>query len=99
DFAYEEAPPEALRVGDRVCLFTDGVVEQTNQDGLEFGIGGLQDAVRQFAHLSPRVAITSIIQLVEAWRGDIVQKDDYTLVMIAIGYQTASPETSSPGDE
>ena len=82
DAEYSEAPEMELRPGDRICLYTDGIVEQRNAKGEELGIDGLKRAVRRSAKMPVREAVAGIVKMIDDYRGDVVQADDFTLVLL-----------------
>jgi sigma-B regulation protein RsbU (phosphoserine phosphatase) len=84
DFDYEEAPEVDLMPGDRICLFTDGILEQKNITQEEFQTDRLKKAIRASARMDPRAAIDSIVAEVDRYRAEVEQQDDYTLVMIEV---------------
>jgi len=81
---YEQAPPVETQPGDRILLFTDGVIEQTNSGGEEFGMARLRDAFRESASKPLRECVESIADCADAWRGEIDQSDDLTMLMIEL---------------
>jgi sigma-B regulation protein RsbU (phosphoserine phosphatase) len=82
--AYEFSDTIALEPGDRLCLFTDGIVEQRDAAGAELGIVGLKRALRRTARLAPRDAVAGIVKMLDDYRGDAPQDDDYTLVLVEV---------------
>jgi sigma-B regulation protein RsbU (phosphoserine phosphatase) len=70
-----------LQPDDRFCLFTDGILEQVNESGEEWGLKRLREAVRASSALAPKAAIDSIIGAVDRWRGGREQGDDLTIAI------------------
>jgi phosphoserine phosphatase RsbU/P len=65
--------------GDRLLLYTDGVVEARNGQGKMFGEASLIDAFRQTAALPPADAAGRIVAEVQQWAKS--QDDDLTLLI------------------
>lgn len=81
---YDEAPSVDLQPGDRILLFTDGVIEQRNSNADEFGIERLAEVLRSQAGKSAREALESVADAVDAWRGESDQGDDVTMMLIHV---------------
>ncbi len=79
----------SLQIGDRLVLFTDGIVEARDEQGEEFDYDRLINAVQNGIHLSPEDLSQSIIQEVQGFSGGVIE-DDYTLMIIDI---TGNPQT------
>jgi sigma-B regulation protein RsbU (phosphoserine phosphatase) len=81
-FDPEIAEPVTLGIGDVLVLYTDGVIEASNADGLEFG----EDRTgRLVAGCSGRSARAIVDALVEATRRHIQREhydDDFTVVVV-----------------
>jgi sigma-B regulation protein RsbU (phosphoserine phosphatase) len=78
----------SLQTGDRILLYTDGLVEATNSDGMQFGDIRLEDFVNTHAALSSDAFAERLLQEVLAWPGSgsaQLQADDITLVVIDVG--------------
>jgi serine phosphatase RsbU (regulator of sigma subunit) len=73
---------ESLEPGDRVLLYTDGIVEARSTDGEEFGIGRLADfAVRAMADRLPLPETARrLVQAILAYQDDRLQ-DDATVLL------------------
>lgn len=72
-----------LNPGDKVVMFSDGLIEAVNHEGDMFGIPGKRfiNLINQFSHLSPDEMGRRIISEWEAFtRGE--QDDDCTLVIL-----------------
>ena len=81
-FDPDPAPPVTLCEGDLLVLYTDGVVESTNADGVEFGEARL---ARTIGHCATRPARGIIDALVGATRQHTRRghyEDDFTVVVI-----------------
>ncbi len=68
-----------LVTGDRILLYTDGVVEARNAQGIEFGQERLQDLLKQTTDLSTSQAADHIISVIQQWSR--VQEDDLTVLI------------------
>ena len=74
----------ALRPGDRLVLFTDGITEAERADELEFGDDRLIEVLQSMRHLSARELVERLIAEVREFTGGAF-RDDATLVSVAIG--------------
>jgi sigma-B regulation protein RsbU (phosphoserine phosphatase) len=81
DFSYAASPPVPLLPGDRIVLFTDGIVEQLDRQGTEFGIPRLKAAIESTWSLNVDEALASIVQKVDEWRAEGEQGDDFSLMI------------------
>jgi sigma-B regulation protein RsbU (phosphoserine phosphatase) len=68
-----------LEQGDRLLLYTDGLLEAKNADGRLFGDESLATALRNTAELSPIDAVERIIAEVQQWSTS--QEDDLTALV------------------
>ncbi|MBI3667412.1 MAG: SpoIIE family protein phosphatase [Acidobacteria bacterium] len=71
----------ALRRGDLVVAFTDGVTEPENEFAEEFGEDRLIDVVLRNRRRSPREIIDEVIGAVGHWTGRPELQDDMTMVV------------------
>jgi len=78
-FASYSTAVHKLEEGDRIVMYTDGIVEASNATGDFFGQEMLYDLVKKTRALSPAVAADSIISSVRRWAGK--QDDDLTLLI------------------
>lgn len=79
---YEEGNYN-LNSGDVLVLFTDGITEATNREGIEFGEERLISIIQNNKHLSSEDIQEKIINQVKQYSGDN-QTDDITLVVIKV---------------
>jgi sigma-B regulation protein RsbU (phosphoserine phosphatase) len=79
-FATYTTAEHPLHPGDRLLLYTDGLLEATNPLGEEFGSSRLHTLLKQAAHLNAEEAATSIVSSVELWSSKS-QNDDLTLLI------------------
>jgi serine phosphatase RsbU (regulator of sigma subunit) len=74
---------ERLRNGDRLLLFTDGVVEAENQDGDFFGNEGLEAA------LASEFSLDRLFSALDAYRAQTPLSDDCTALCLRYGQKTS----------
>lgn len=74
----------ALLPGDRVILYSDGIVEAKNMTGEMYGVSRLQNAVQALSPLSamPEELFTNILKDFAAFVGEQTQADDMTLIVV-----------------
>ena len=68
-----------MEPGDRLLLYTDGLLEAKNGDGQLFGDAALAEALRNTATLDPAEAVESILGKVQSWAR--IQDDDLTALV------------------
>ena len=71
-----------LNPGDRVVLYTDGVIEIFNNQNEEFGIDRLKDVIKLFPNLSAEKLLNEVINETKSFSKSDFYKDDYTLVIL-----------------
>jgi sigma-B regulation protein RsbU (phosphoserine phosphatase) len=71
----------ALRPGDKLVIFSDGLTEAANENGEYFETGRLLDIVRASASLSCLQLHDSVLEAVREFTGGMAQQDDLTLVV------------------
>ena len=79
DFAGYTSATHPLESGDRLLLYTDGLIEAANAHGDSFGQDALSALLRQTAELSPSAASDQIISAVQQWSA--LQDDDLTILI------------------
>jgi len=75
DFAF-------LQKGDILIIYTDGIIETTDQNNKEYGIERMIDIIVNNKDKSSRELINTILKDVEDFRGNNPAEDDRTLVII-----------------
>jgi sigma-B regulation protein RsbU (phosphoserine phosphatase) len=68
-----------LEEGDRIVMYTDGILEASNAAGEFFGEGRLYDLLTKTRGMSPAIAADSNISSVQQWSGQ--QDDDLTVLI------------------
>lgn len=68
-----------LNTGDRLLLYTDGIVEARNNAGQLFGEKALSAALRDSSHLSPAETVDHLLAAVQRWARS--QDDDLTVLV------------------
>ncbi len=71
-----------IKPGDILTMYTDGVVEITNGEGIEFGIERLEALIHEGRNLAAADLIQRIIQSAHEYSGMPGFADDFTLVII-----------------
>ncbi len=84
-FATYSTAVRSLERGDRLLLYTDGIVEAANAEEDEFGRDRLSSLLRETAKLSPKQAVDHIVDVVQRWAK--AQGDDLTLLLCDYGGQ------------
>ncbi len=79
DFAAYTTLTLPIQTGDRLVLYTDGMVEAANIHQEEFGPDRLHDIVRGTAHLTATEAADQIISSIQQWSA--TQNDDLTIIL------------------
>ena len=69
----------SLEPGDRILLYTDGIVEASNAEREEYGNDRLRELLRQCASLSHHETADRIISTVQGWA--VSQEDDLTVLV------------------
>jgi phosphoserine phosphatase RsbU/P len=78
-FATYATAVHPLRPGDRLILYTDGLLEAVNTSGEEFGPQRLHALIRDGAHLKAEAAADQIISSLKTWARS--QNDDLTILV------------------
>ncbi|MCB1137338.1 MAG: serine/threonine-protein phosphatase [Leptospiraceae bacterium] len=82
EFRTESRP---LRKGDRILMFTDGVVEAMNPQGEQFGSERLARFLQENSHRSPSEFVRSIMDHVEEFCNEQAREDDVAVICIDYG--------------
>jgi serine phosphatase RsbU (regulator of sigma subunit) len=81
---FPTGPAVRLEPGDLVFLLSDGIIEATSRDGLQFGIGRTLKVVQARRHEPPGEIIAALMHQVREWSGS-AQADDMTAIVIKVG--------------
>ncbi len=91
DHATFDEETVALRPGDAIVLFSDGVTEAFNAAGEDFGDERLLAGIEAHRNKSPQALLDALLGEVRAFCGDAPQSDDVTMVVVRFdGEPTAS---------
>jgi phosphoserine phosphatase RsbU/P len=71
-----------LRSGDRIVMYTDGLIECENGAGRPFGLRGLREVLRRTAHVPAAEAVEALFEAVDRHSGGARQQDDITAVVV-----------------
>ncbi len=82
NYAFECRTTSPCQAGDIIVIGTDGINETRNKDEKIFGHQQLEKIIRAHAQDSAQTLRLAIVSAVEAFRGDLAQEDDITLVVI-----------------
>jgi sigma-B regulation protein RsbU (phosphoserine phosphatase) len=74
----------ALQSGDILAVYTDGVTEALNPEGIEFGEERLRSILVEYFHLSAQKSAEKVIAKVLEWQGAASQHDDITLIVVKV---------------
>ena len=72
-----------LDAGDSLLLFTDGVTETVNGDGMEFGTDRLSESINGHSFAGPRDLVTRCVDHVTNYRGGGERRDDLTMLALS----------------
>ncbi|NUN50207.1 MAG: SpoIIE family protein phosphatase [Candidatus Brocadiae bacterium] len=73
-----------LQPGDRVVLYTDGVVEAMDSKNVEFGDDRFYNMIQTLAEKDSNVFIKTVMDTLDEHKGDAPQHDDITLVTVRL---------------
>ena len=72
----------SIHSGQVLCMFTDGIPETRNAQGIHFGRERLCQAIRRHAAETARRMVLSILEDVSEFRGAQKQEDDLTIMIV-----------------
>jgi sigma-B regulation protein RsbU (phosphoserine phosphatase) len=84
DDIYIEECSIDLRSGDRLIMYSDGVIDARNTADERFGLDRLAEVVKPCSSASAEALVATIMNHVLAFQGDTPQFDDITLLVAAI---------------
>jgi sigma-B regulation protein RsbU (phosphoserine phosphatase) len=67
---------------DVIVMFTDGITESKNKDGIDFGKESLISLLQRYSFHSPQKMLEIILESLNNFVGNIAVKDDITLVIM-----------------
>src|SRR5262249_35887200 len=73
-----------LDPGDRLVLYSDGLIEARNPVGEHFGARRLLDALEQTRPLPLQESLAALVQRVEGWCGERPRKDDFSILAVEV---------------
>ncbi|HEY6412872.1 MAG TPA: PP2C family protein-serine/threonine phosphatase [Edaphobacter sp.] len=94
-FATYSTAVRSLEQGDRLMLYTDGIVEAANAEEDEFGRDRLGALLKETAELSPQQAADHIVDVVQRWAK--AQGDDLTVLLCDYSGQKDSRQPELAG--
>lgn len=80
--AFYEERPVALRRGDVLVLYTDGVSEAESETGDQFGRDRIEESTLRHASRDAQGIVDGIVEDVREWAGERGQVDDLTLMVV-----------------
>ncbi len=80
---YEEKTSR-LEYGDMLVLFTDGITEQVNDSGEEFGLARLQDIIMQNHDRSAQLIADAVRDTLHTFAGNSRIRDDVSMLIISV---------------
>jgi len=79
---YEEGCIQ-LQAGDHICLYSDGVIEQTGRsDDQQFDIDRLRQSLISHEKLDPRELVLEVVNDLASWAGGCEFTDDVSIVSV-----------------
>jgi len=82
----DEAPRSEIRQwdvgGDLLVLFTDGITDARNREGIRLGEEPVLDCVMRYRHESPADIAAHVFALLDRYTADTPTRDDLTLVIL-----------------
>ena len=83
DIEYDEVTVR-MQEGDNLLLFSDGVPDQQNRDGEEYGTNRLFKVLKKSCSLNPSALVDVIFEDVDSWRDSAPMNDDETIVAVKV---------------
>lgn len=81
DARYDDRPV-ALRPGDVLVLYTDGVSEAEAPNGEQFGMTRIEETLKSLASGTASEILAGMVAAVHAWAGERGLSDDLTLMVV-----------------
>jgi serine phosphatase RsbU (regulator of sigma subunit) len=92
DATYEERPI-ALRPGDLLLMYTDGISEAESPSGEQFGTRRIEQLMARLGDESAAAIVQGLVDEVLAWTGERGQNDDITIVVLKALEIAAAPKS------
>ena len=73
-----------LQPGDRLVLYTDGLMDAVEADGQSFGLGRLVSLLQSHASLAAEELCSATFADLAAYQGQAEQYDDMTMLVVEI---------------
>ena len=70
--------------GDRVYLYTDGLVEAANPDDVEFGLDRLTELLASLRSQPLETGLDKVLQVVDDWTGPTPLEDDASILAVEV---------------
>lgn len=74
-----------LNVGDRIYIYSDGLVEALNEREEPFGVERVQDILRRSCHETLQQTISLLSDSVKQWSGGVSFEDDVSILAFEVG--------------
>ena len=90
-------PKYMLAHGDKVILYTDGIVEAMNPQNEIFGFERLLEIAKEMAFLSADALLKEILDRVNSFVGSAPQHDDLTVIILSVESGAHSTDIENNG--
>ena len=81
DLEYEERKV-VIEKGDRIFIYSDGIVEAQDSTGTLYGFPRFEEALGRASHAQPAEAVALLVQEAKSFQSGALQSDDMTLVVL-----------------
>jgi len=81
---YEETEVDVQR-GDRIYVYSDGLVEEANSSNEQFGNARLRESILQTHGMTVDESVNALMNVVLAWSGRDSLRDDASIIGLEIG--------------
>jgi len=81
---YEETELDVQR-GDRIYVYSDGLVEEANSSNEQFGNARLRESILQTHGMTVDESVNALMNVVLAWSGRDGLRDDASIIGLEIG--------------
>jgi sigma-B regulation protein RsbU (phosphoserine phosphatase) len=82
DKMYEEAEIQ-IQKGDIIVLYTDGVNELQDENGIQYGAGRLEENLRNLVGLNPQEVVFKVEKSLDVFLGETKQIDDISILVLS----------------